>query len=69
MSCSRCGGMSAADLAAAMDELVCGWAVIEGPYCHCDEVESSMRARPLRDKRDNLAELPEGGATSESRRP
>ncbi len=69
MSCPRCGGMSAVDLAAAMDELVCGWAVIEGPYCHCDEIEGSQRACPLRDKSDNSAEPPDGSATSKSRRP
>lgn len=69
MSCPSCGGMLPADLAAAMDELVCGWAVIEGPYCHCDEVDSSMQTCPLRDKCDNSTERPDGSATSERRRP
>jgi len=69
MSCSRCGGMLAADLAAAMDELVCGWAVIDGPYCHCDEVENSMRAGSLRERRESPVERPNGSTTSERRRP
>ena len=38
MSCPRCGGVSESDLRAAMVELVCNMAVIEGPYCHCDDI-------------------------------
>jgi hypothetical protein len=43
MSCQRCGGVLAAELAAAMYELVCGRVVIENRYCHCDDVESPMQ--------------------------
>lgn len=39
MSCQRCGGVLAAELAAAMYELVCGRAVIESRHCHCADVE------------------------------
>jgi hypothetical protein len=39
MSCQRCGGVLAAELAAAMYELVCGRAVIENRHCHCADVE------------------------------
>ncbi|MDF0668494.1 MAG: hypothetical protein P0119_20795 [Nitrospira sp.] len=69
MSCPRCGGMSAADLAAAMDELVCGWAVIDGPYCHCDEIESSMQAGSLGERNDGAVERPNRSTPSERRRP
>ena len=43
MSCRRCGGMLAAELAAAMWELVCTRVVIETRYCHCDDVESLVQ--------------------------
>jgi hypothetical protein len=43
MSCQRCGGVLAAELAAAMYELVCGRVVIENRYCHCDDVESPVQ--------------------------
>ena len=39
MSCQRCGGVLAAELAAAMYELVCERAVIESRHCHCADVE------------------------------
>jgi hypothetical protein len=39
MSCPRCGGVLAGELAEAMRELVCPMVVIEGRYCHCDDVE------------------------------
>ncbi len=49
MSCERCGGVLAAELAAAMYGLVCEWAVIESRYCHCDDVESPVEAKlPLK---------------------
>jgi hypothetical protein len=41
MSCQRCGGVSAAELTAAMYDLVCGRAVIENRYCHCDDDKGS----------------------------
>jgi len=43
MSCQRCGGVLAAELAAAMYELVCGRVVIENRYCHCDDDEGPMQ--------------------------
>jgi|CXWL01.1.fsa_nt_gi hypothetical protein len=39
MSCQRCGGLLAAELANAMDGLVCSMAVIESRHCHCADVE------------------------------
>jgi hypothetical protein len=65
MSCPRCGGMSAAELATAMNELVCDKAVIEGPHCHCDEVDSPMEACPLREQNATPEALPDENATSE----
>jgi hypothetical protein len=43
MSCQRCGGMLAVELAAAMYELVCRRVVIETRYCHCDDVDSRVQ--------------------------
>jgi hypothetical protein len=37
MSCPRCGGMSAAELAEAMDALVCKKTLLKGSYCHCED--------------------------------
>jgi|KBSSwiStaDraftv2_1062776.scaffolds.fasta_scaffold1446719_2 hypothetical protein len=49
MSCERCGGVLAAELAAAMCDLVCERVVIMSRYCHCDDVESSVEAKlPLK---------------------
>lgn len=47
MSCPCCGGISVAELDTTMDQLVCDKAIIEGPYCHCDEVDSWKRAPSL----------------------
>jgi bacterioferritin len=47
MSCPCCGGISAAELVAAMDQLVCDKTVLEGPYCHCDDVDGCKRAPSL----------------------
>lgn len=44
MGCPRCGGMSVAELVAAMHRLVCEKTILTGPYCHCHDVESSMWA-------------------------
>ncbi|HSL02212.1 MAG TPA: hypothetical protein VK901_01565 [Nitrospiraceae bacterium] len=67
MSCQRCGGVLDAELAASMYELVCGKAVIENRYCHCDDVEGLVRAYPFREGKGTLAgELPEI-TTSEGR--
>ena len=41
MSCPQCGGMLPDELAAAMDDLVCERAVIEGPHCHCHDVDGA----------------------------
>jgi hypothetical protein len=51
MSCQRCGGMLAVELAAAMYQLVCGKVVMENRYCHCNDAESPVRAYPLREGR------------------
>jgi hypothetical protein len=37
MRCPRCGGMSAAELAEAMDALVCKKTLLKGSYCHCED--------------------------------
>lgn len=67
MSCQRCGGVLAAELATAMYELVCERAVIENRYCHCDDVESSVEAKLSLKGRGALAgESPEV-TTSEGR--
>lgn len=42
MSCQRCGGLLAVELADAMGELVCGKFVIEGRHCHCNDVEAPV---------------------------
>ena len=52
MSCQRCGGVLAAELADAMYELVCGRAVIESRHCHCNDIEGPVQAK-----------LPRGGRT------
>jgi hypothetical protein len=43
MSCQRCGGVLATELADAMRDLVCGMVVIEGRHCHCDDVEDPVQ--------------------------
>ena len=45
MSCQRCGGVLAAELAAAMYALVCGRVVSENRYCPCDDVEGSEQTK------------------------
>ena len=54
MSCQRCGGVLAAELAAAMYELVCGKVVIENRYCHCDEAEGPVQTDLSREGRGAL---------------
>ena len=53
MSCPRCRGVLAAELADAMAKLVCERFVIEGRHCHCDDVE-----RPVQTNlpRENIVE-------------
>ena len=65
MSCQRCGGVSAAELAASVYELICGKAVIENRYCHCDDVEGLVRAYPLREEKGALARESSGTIISE----
>ena len=55
MSCQRCGGVLATELAATMHDLVCGMAVIEGRYCHCNDVDSLVQVKLPRKGRDSLA--------------
>lgn len=60
MSCPRCGGVLAAELADAMVQLVCGAFVIEGRHCHCDDVENPVQTNMPREGRVALAgESPE----------
>lgn len=47
MSCQRCGGLLAVELADAMGELVCEKFVIEGRHCHCDDDEALVKANLL----------------------
>ena len=68
MSCQRCGGVLAAELAAAMYEWVCGRGVIESRYCHCDDVESPVQMNLQREGRGVLAVEPPQTATSKERR-
>ena len=59
MSCQRCGGVLASELAAAMYELVCEMAVIESRHCHCDDVGGPLHVKTPREDRGALArELP-----------
>ena len=59
MSCQRCGGVLASELAAAMYELVCEMAVIENRHCHCDDVEGPRHVKMPREDRGALPrELP-----------
>jgi RNA polymerase sigma-70 factor (ECF subfamily) len=44
MSCPQCGGMTAAELAVAMEALVCPRTVIEGPHCHCHDLDDATPA-------------------------
>jgi hypothetical protein len=45
MSCQRCGGVLASELADAMYKLVCEMAVIEGRHCHCDDIEGPLHVK------------------------
>ena len=59
MSCQRCGGMLAAELAAAMYALVCKKVVIETRYCHCYDIDSPVQEGRRREGRGTLTgELP-----------
>jgi len=67
MSCPRCGGVLAVELRAAMFELVCGMAVIQGRYCHCDDDEGSAQAKLLREEHGALPEGSDEPPTSKER--
>ncbi len=72
MSCPRCGGMSAAELLAAIEQLVCEETVITGPYCHCHDVDGSMWACLLPEEKNATVEPPNDrgiSEISESKRP
>jgi len=45
MSCQRCGGVLAAELADAMHKLVCEMVAIEGRLCHCDDIEDPLQGK------------------------
>lgn len=64
MSCQRCGGLLASELAAAMYELVCDMAVIETRHCHCDDVEGPLHVKTPREGRGALAHEPSATTTS-----
>ena len=55
MSCQRCGGVLAVELADAMVQLVCGTVVIESRHCHCDEGEDPVQTNMPRERRVALA--------------
>jgi hypothetical protein len=65
MSCQRCGGVLASELADAMRELVCPLVVIEGRYCHCDDVEGPVHTHLLRETVGTFAAESSAPATSE----
>lgn len=49
MSCQRCGGLLAVELAKAMSGLVCRMAVIESRHCHCADIEDSEQTNLSRE--------------------
>lgn len=69
MSCPRCGGMSAAELAAAMNQLVCEMTAITGPRCHCTAIDGSMWGCLLPEEKYSVAEPPNDRRTSEGEKP
>lgn len=67
MSCQRCGGLLATELAAAMHDLVCGMVVIEGRYCHCNDVDSPVQTDVPRTERGILGRgVPESTTSEEN---
>jgi len=65
MSCQRCGGVLATELADAMRELVCPMVVIEGRYCHCDDVEGLVQTNLPRKTVGTFAAESSATSTSE----
>jgi hypothetical protein len=57
----------AAELAAAMYQLVCEMSVIKHRYCHCDDVDSPVQADLPREGRGALArDVPESTTSEEN---
>ncbi len=56
MGCSRCGGITAAELIAAMEQLVCDETAITGSYCHCHDIDGSMWTCLLPEDKNPMAE-------------
>lgn len=67
MSCQRCGGLLAAELADAMGGLVCKMVVIESRHCHCDDVEGLVQSTLQWKGRGALAGESPATTTSEGR--
>jgi len=65
MSCQRCGGVLATELADAMRELVCPMVVIEGRHCHCDDVEGPVQTNLPRETVGTFAAESSATSTSE----
>jgi hypothetical protein len=65
MSCQRCGGVLATELVDAMRELVCPMVVIEGRYCHCDDVEGPVHTNLPRETVGTFAAESSATSTSE----
>jgi hypothetical protein len=68
MSCVCCGGILAAELAAAMDQLVCEMTIFTGPHCHCNVIDGSMWACLLPEEKATAAEALDDRETSEKER-
>lgn len=69
MSCPRCGGVLPVELTAAMCELVCEMAIIQGRYCHCDDDEGPVQAQLPQEENGALPEGSDEPSTSEERTP
>jgi len=69
MSCPRCGGMSAAELAESMDALVCEKTLLKSSYCHCEDVDGSNQAGWRPEEKASPLEPASERMTPESRTP
>lgn len=61
--------MLAAELVAAMYQLVCETRVMMGPYCHCHDIDGSMWASLLLEEKAPAAEPQSDGRISERKQP
>lgn len=52
-----------------MDQLVCEKSVIEGPHCHCQELDGSLWARLLPEEKATMAEVTDERGIPERQRP